>query len=122
MDCFLCGVAVQRSLKEVETHIKSSHAVSRNMMFVVIIFLLDFMEISDLVRDFKSRLDELKTEGEARVDDGEVIDVEIVEAAGSEGYQRLENLIRPQTTEEEKLKRKLKFFFMNPVEKYYATR
>ena len=42
--------------------------------------------------------------------------------SGSDGYQRLENWIGPQSTEEEKLKRKLKFFFMNPVDKYYATR
>ena len=39
-----------------------------------------------------------------------------------EGYQRLESIIGPGSPEEEKLKRKLKFFFMNPVEKYYATR
>ena len=42
--------------------------------------------------------------------------------AGSDGYQRLETSSGPQPCEEEKLKRKLKFFFMNPVEKYYATR
>ena len=40
----------------------------------------------------------------------------------SEGYQRLETVIGPGSPEEEKLKRKLKFFFMNPVEKYHATR
>ena len=38
-------------------------------------------------------------------------------------YQcRLETVIGPGSPEEEKLKRKLKFFFMNPVEKYHATR
>ena len=41
---------------------------------------------------------------------------------GSDGYQRLETNYGPAPAEEEKLKRKLKFFFMNPVEKYYATR
>ena len=40
----------------------------------------------------------------------------------SDGYQRLESVIGPGSPEEEKLKRKLKFFFMNPVEKYHATR
>ena len=40
----------------------------------------------------------------------------------SEGYQRLESVMGPGSPEEEKLKRKLKFFFMNPVEKYHATR
>jgi len=41
---------------------------------------------------------------------------------GMDGYQRLETCSGPQSGEEEKLKRKLKFFFMNPIEKYYATR
>ena len=40
----------------------------------------------------------------------------------SDGYQRLESVIGPGSPDEEKLKRKLKFFFMNPVEKYHATR
>ena len=40
----------------------------------------------------------------------------------SDGYQRLESVMGPGSPEEEKLKRKLKFFFMNPVEKYHATR
>ena len=35
---------------------------------------------------------------------------------------RLDSLGPPASADEEKLKRKLKFFFMNPVEKYYATR
>jgi len=34
------------------------------------------------------------------------------------GYERLQS----GSSEEEKIKRKLKFFFLNPVEKYYATR
>ena len=36
------------------------------------------------------------------------------------GYQRLPS--PTSSPEEEKVKRKLKFFFMNPAEKYYATR
>ena len=40
----------------------------------------------------------------------------------SDGYQRLESVMGPGSPEEEKLKRKLKFFFMNPMEKYQATR
>ena len=38
------------------------------------------------------------------------------------GYQRLDPVTGRGSTEEEILKRKLKFFFMNPLEKYYATR
>ena len=37
------------------------------------------------------------------------------------GYNRLQT-VDPRVQEEEKIKRKLKFFFFNPVEKYYATR
>lgn len=38
------------------------------------------------------------------------------------GYERLQSGCGPGSPEEEKIKRKLKFFFLNPVEKYYATR
>jgi len=39
------------------------------------------------------------------------------------GYERLQGgLGGSGSSEEEKIKRKLKFFFLNPVEKYYATR
>ena len=38
------------------------------------------------------------------------------------GYERLQGGLGPGSSEEEKIKRKLKFFFLNPVEKYYATR
>ena len=38
------------------------------------------------------------------------------------GYERLQSGSGAGSPEEEKIKRKLKFFFLNPVEKYYATR
>jgi len=40
---------------------------------------------------------------------------------GQSGYQRLPSR-EPSCPEEEKIKRKLKFFFMNPADKYHATR
>jgi len=70
---------------------------------------------------------ERKRRGSGSFKGAEESDEEIVFRGGSQssnmpGYDRLENSSGPGSPEEEKIKRKLKFFFLNPVEKYHATR
>ena len=54
--------------------------------------------------------------------DEEIVFRGVQSDVSASGYERLPSASGPHSPEEEKIKRKLKFFFFNPVEKYYATR
>ena len=60
-------------------HIATTHSVTKNIIFVMMFFLLDFLEISDLVKEFKPRLDQLRSSDDdgQRAKQGETFDVEI---------------------------------------------
>ena len=75
--------------------------------------------------DSSSGVTERTRNGSGSFKGAEESDEEIVFRGGQSdlpGYERLQSGCGPGSPEEEKIKRKLKFFFLNPVEKYYATR